>query len=57
MAYKSFCDRCKQDISEGVGNNDNEFHFTKKRRTAFGYDKCLHLCDNCLELFDLFMKK
>ncbi len=55
MTYKSFCDRCKKDISEGLQSDDNELHFTKKRRTRYGYDKLLHLCDKCLKDFDKFI--
>ena len=57
MSYMKKCDRCGKDISEGVQCDDNEFHFTKKRNTRFGYDKCIHLCNECLKEFDEFMLK
>ena len=56
MTYMKQCNRCGKDISEGVQCDDNELHFTKKRNTRFGYDSCIHLCNDCLKDFDEFMK-
>ena len=55
MTYKRICDRCGKDMGKGIQNDDNELHFTKKRNTRWGYDKLLHLCDDCLKDFDKFM--
>ncbi len=57
MTFKRICNRCGKDIGEGIQDEDNELHFTKKRNTAFGYDNCMHLCNDCLKEFDQFMKK
>jgi len=55
MAYRRFCDRCGKDIGEIIQTDDNELHFTKKRKTRFGYDKQMHLCDDCLKDFNKFI--
>ncbi len=55
MTFKKICNRCEKDISEGIQDDDNELHFTKKRNTIWGYDECIHLCTACLQVFDDFM--
>jgi len=57
MTYKRVCDRCGKEIGEGFQDHENELHFTKQRNTRFGYDKLMHLCDDCLTKFDEFMKE
>ena len=56
MTYIRRCNRCGKDIGEGIQSEDNELHFTKQRNTRFGYDKLLHLCNNCLKEFDKYME-
>ena len=51
---KIVCDRCGKEISEEIG--ENELMFTGKRRTAFGIDERMNLCDDCLKEFREFMK-
>lgn len=55
MSYKRICNRCVKEIGEGIQSDDNELHFTKKRNTRYGYDELIHLCDDCLKEFDIFM--
>jgi len=57
MTYVRKCNRCGKELGEGVELNDNELHFTKKRNTRFGYDECMHLCNECLQGFDKFMRE
>ena len=56
MTFRRMCDRCVKDIGEGIQDEDNELHFTSKRNTRWGYDKLLHLCNDCLKEFDEFME-
>ena len=46
MTYIRKCNRCGKEIGEDVQANDNELHFTKQRNTRYGYDKCMHLCND-----------
>lgn len=55
MSFKRVCNRCGKDIGEGIQDEDNELHFTKKRNSRFGYDDLFHLCNDCLKEFDEFM--
>ncbi len=55
MVTKRFCDRCNKEMGLEMSSNDNELHFTKKRNTRYGYDKLIHLCNNCMINFDKFM--
>jgi len=48
MVRKTFCDRCGKEIPKDL---DNEISFTRVRRTRFGIDKQIHICDNCLNKF------
>lgn len=54
--YQVKCDRCGKVIGDGLhDHDDNEFSFTKKRRTRWGYDKRMHFCNKCMKDFDKFM--
>ena len=48
MTIKQFCDKCNQEIPL---NLDNELHFTSVRKTRYGYDTRINLCDSCIKLF------
>lgn len=48
MVNKCFCDRCSKEVE----SDRNELHFTGVRRTRWGYDKSLNLCNDCLKEFE-----
>ena len=51
---KIICDRCEKELEQD--GNENEFHFTCKKNTQYGYDKCINLCDKCIEDFKTFIE-
>ena len=53
MVHKKFCDKCDKEIHKDL---DNEISFTKVRRTRFGIDKWIHICDGCLDKFWIWLE-
>ena len=51
--YKKICDRCEKEIPKEI---DNVLELRKITKTRYGRNKLYHLCNNCLEYFEEFMK-